>query len=299
MSIEALCELLGYSKQAYYKKMNSKRRNDYKELLIVELIKDKRKLWKKGSGRNLHKSLESEFEKHRIKVGRDKFYELLRKYDLLIKSNNRRTRTTYSYHHFRKYPNLIENKEAQRPNHILVSDITYIWLTDQECFAYLFLTTDVYSRKILGYCLSNNLKAEAALKTIKRALIGANNTEDSIHHSDRGVQYCCDLYTDYLKSKNIKISMTQNGDPLENPIAERVNKTIKEEFTLQKQLTFSSFSEAKIMIPKIIKFYNQKRPHRSIDMLTPEVAYKSSGKLKRRWKNYYKSNSLNKSLELI
>lgn len=299
MSIESLCELLGYSKQAYYKRIKTKKRNDYKESLVVELIKNKRRLWKKGSGRNLHKSLESEFEKHKIKIGRDKFYEILRKYDLLIKPNNRRTRTTYSYHHFHKYPNLIENIEAQRPNHILVSDITYIWLSQQESFAYLFLTTDVYSRKILGYCLSDSLKAQSALKTIKMAVKLIDNNNDSIHHSDRGIQYCCNAYTDYLKSKNIKISMTQNGDPLENPIAERINKTIKEEFTLQKQLSFSTFERATLMIPKIIKFYNQNRPHRSIDMLTPEIAYKSSGKLKRRWKNYYKVNSIKNSLELI
>ncbi len=289
MSIIEICGLLGYTKQAYYKRIKSNQKNNYKEDLIVELVKKKRKLWKRGSGRNLHISLEEEFSQHNIKIGRDRFFDILRANDLLLSKKRRKTRTTYSYHHFRKYPNLIKEIEPTRPNQVLVSDITYIWLRDTENFAYLFLTTDMYSRKVLGYCLSKTLKAESALKTIKLALRNMSDLDDCIHHSDRGIQYCCYAHTDYLSKKSIKISMTENGDPLENPIAERINRTLKEEFTTQKQISFVDFSEAEKEVTKIIKFYNEQRPHRSIEMLTPAVAYKLEGKLQRKWKSYYKS----------
>jgi len=176
-----------------------------------------------------------------------------------------------------------------RPNQILVSDITYIWIWEIENFAYLSLITDMYSRKIVGYDISNSLAAAGALRALKMATRSFNKKEDCIHHSDRGVQYCCHAYTKLLKKKNITISMTEDGDPLENAIAERVNRTIKEEFTNDKTLTFKSFEDAKKDVPKFIQFYNNTRPHRSIEMMTPNQAHQRLGKLKRCWKAYYKN----------
>ena len=288
MSIEKICGLLGYSKQAYYKNINHIEQEKVSELLIVNLIEQKRKIWKKGSGRNLHASLKDEFKAHKIKIGRDKFYDLLRKYSLLNKTKRYRTRTTFSYHYFHKYPNLIKSIVADKPNQAIVSDITYIWLSDSESFCYLFLITDMYSRKILGCCISEDLKASSALKALKMAIRSMTGIKKGcIHHSDREIQYCSYAYTEYLIKNQMLISMTENGDPLENPIAERVNRTIKEEFTEDKQLSFPNFEEAKRELPKYIKFYNEVRPHRSIEMLTPSAAYKRTGPLKRKWKNYY------------
>jgi transposase InsO family protein len=280
--------MFGYSKQAYYKQLHQMEDVKLKEGLIIELIKNKRQLWKKGSGRNLLASLNADFKEHGITIGRDKFYDILRSNGLLIKNRKRRVYTTNSFHHFRKYPNIIKGINPLKPGQIIVSDITYIWIKEIENFAYLFLITDVYSRKILGYCLSDSLKANSAVIALKMAIKQLPVSNGCIHHSDRGIQYCCFEYTGILKKNHMKISMTENGDPLENAIAERVNKTIKEEFTNGKTLSFKSFSQAKSEMPKFIKFYNEQRPHRSIDMLTPNEAFKRTGELKRRWRSYYK-----------
>ena len=261
--------------------------------LIVELIKKKRKIWKKGSGRNLLQSLQTDFEDHSINIGRDKFFDLLRENGLLMKTKKRKTNTTFSYHHFHKYPNIIKDVVPLKSGVLMVSDITYIWIEDIENFAYLFLITDVYSRKIIGFCMSNSLKAESAIKALKMALKQIDKPEGCIHHSDRGIQYCCYDYTGILQKNKILISMTENGDPLENAIAERINRTIKEEFTDEKTLSFKSIKQAKNEMPKFIKFYNEERPHRSIDMHTPAQAYNLTGELKRRWKSYYGSKSKN------
>lgn len=261
----------------------------FNECLIVDLVKEKRKIWKKGSGRNLLAGLQTEFCEHSIKIGRDKFYNVLRKNGLLMKNKKRKTNTTFSYHHFHKYPNIVRNFTPTKAGELIVSDITYIWVEDIENFAYLFLITDVYSRKIIGYCVSESLKAESAIKALKMALKSIKEPNKCIHHSDRGIQYCCNDYTNLLQKNGVKISMTENGDPLENAIAERVNRTIKEEFTDQKTVSFKSFSQTKRQLPKFIDFYNTVRPHRSIDMHTPAEAFEMTGELKRRWKSYYKT----------
>jgi transposase InsO family protein len=267
------------------------------ERLIVDMIKNKRRLWKKGSGRNLLAALKVEFKEHSIEIGRDKFFDLLRENGLLMKNKKRRTNTTMSYHHFHKYPNIIRGLCPISSGGIIVSDITYIWIQDIENFAYLFLITDVYSRKIIGYCVSDSLKADAAIKALKMGLGHIDEPENCIHHSDRGIQYCCHNYTSLLQKNGMAISMTENGDPLENAIAERINRTIKEEFTDDKTVSFKTFNQAKKELPKFIYFYNNERPHRSIDMLTPSAAYDMKGELKRRWKSYYKKNKPVKILE--
>ncbi len=266
------------------------------EELIIGLIKQKRKIWKKGSGRNLLAALQQDLKEHAIQIGRDKFFDLLRENNLLKPNKRRSARTTFSYHHFHKYPNIIRGLMPLKGGEIIVSDITYIWIRDIENFAYLFLITDLYSRKIIGYCLSDNLKATSAIKALKMA-IKQINCEGGIHHSDRGIQYCCHDYTQMLIKNKMLISMTENGDPLENAVAERINKTIKEEFTDEKTLSFESFSQGLKEMPKIVKFYNEERPHRSIEMHTPSQAFDMTGELKRQWKNYYKTSKPNKIME--
>lgn len=298
MQIRDLTELLGYTKQAYYKKLKTKEKKDIQESLVLDLVKQKRKLWKKGSGRNLHAALKNDFDRHNLKIGRDKFFDLLRNNGLLIKKKQRRTRTTFSYHHFHKYLNLIRELETTRVNQVIVTDITYLYLKNTDSFAYLFLVTDLFSRKILGYNVSNNLSAKSGVKALRMALRNMSDTNDTIHHSDRGIQYCSHKYTKILKDNNIKISMTENSDPLENAVAERINKTIKEEFTEEKQISFSNYREARIILSQIIKFYNDERPHRSLEMYTPSIAYKLNKVLKRKWKAYYRdySTSSDKSI---
>ena len=256
-------------------------------------------LSKQGSGRNLHTSLKSEFNQHNVKMGRDKFFDLLRNNGLLIKKKHRRARTTFSYHRFHKYPNLIKELETTRVNQVIVTDITYLYLSGVDKFAYLFLVTDLHSRKILGYNISDNLSAISGVKALRMALKNMSDTSNTIHHSDRGVQYCSNEYTKILKKNNIRISMTENSDPLENAVAERINKTLKEEFTEDKQISFSNYKEAKIIMKQIIKFYNDERPHRSNEYYTPSIAYELNKNLKRKWKNYYKVYPILNSKDLI
>ncbi len=287
-----MTELLGKSKQGYYKQIKRLDRLEFQETLILELVENKRKLWKKGSGRNLHASLIDDFNKHGIKLGRDKFFKLLRKNGLLIKPRRRKTNTTNSYHQYHKYPNLIKDLEIKRVNQVIVTDITYLYLRDSDSFAYLYLVTDYFSRKILGFNISEDLRAFSAVRALKMSLKNMSDTNNCIHHSDRGIQYCSKEYTTILHSKEIKISMTENSDPLENAVAERMNKTLKEEFTEEKQISFSNYKEAKSVMSQIVKFYNDERPHRTLEFFTPSIAYKMNRELKRKWKNYYKNNEL-------
>ena len=262
----------------------------FDEYLIVGLIKKKRETWKKGSGRNLLKALKRDFSEHNIRIGRDKFFDILRRNGLLMRCKKRKVKTTDSYHRYHKYPNIIKGKLPLKANEIWVSDITYIWLSEPDCFCYLFLITDLYSRKIIGYCVHATLEATGALNSLQMALrhTSAQRESGCIHHSDRGIQYCCDAYVQKLQQNCFQISMTEQSDPLENAVAERINKTIKEEFTDEKEISFPTLAKAKESIARFIDFYNHQRPHRSIDWLTPAEAYYTEGELKRHWKVYKK-----------
>jgi transposase InsO family protein len=285
-----MCAIFGISKQAYYAQLKTNSKECLQEKIVVDLVLKERTIWKKGSGRNLLKCLEKEFEKHQFSIGRDKFFTILRNNGLLIKHRNNKARTTQSYHFYNKYDNLVPyNYICTRADEVWVSDITYIWLEKERHFCYLSMITDMYSRKIVGYCVHENLSVEGCVIALKMALKQrVNKAQKLIHHSDRGVQYCCDAYVKLLQKAGVEISMTQTGDPKENAIAERVNKTIKGEFTTEDQIHFKDVETAKKEIKINIDYYNQRRPHRSVEMLTPNVAHKHKGELKRQWKTYYR-----------
>lgn len=282
-----MCGVFGHSKQAYYKQLQQNANTSVKEQVIVGLIKKKREIWKRGSGRNLHQCLQKEFKTYDIKIGRDKFFDVLRNNNLLIKSKRTRTKTTCSYHHFNRYKNLLESYTPLRSNQFWVADITYLWLKPQDKFCYLSIITDLYSRKIVGHCVHDSLSVKGCIGALKEAIRNRKDkTQSLIHHSDRGVQYCCHAYVTLLQKQQIQISMTQTGDPLENAVAERIHKTIKEEFTNDRQINFSNIEQAKIEIKKFIEFYNNNRPHRSVQWLTPTEAHQCTGPLRRVWKTY-------------
>jgi putative transposase len=263
--------------------------NTLKNEVILGLVQHQRQIWKRGSGRNLHKSLEEDFKHHNIKIGRDKFLDFLRDHKLLIRPKRFRAKTTSSFHHFNKFDYLIKDRTPTRKNEIWVSDITYIWLRQKGKFCYLSLITDLYSRKIVGYCLHKDLTTHGCIEALEKAIAQRENTDENlIHHSDRGVEYCSHEYIKLLKKNIIEISMTQTSDPLENAVAERINKTIKEEFTTERQMSFRSLKNAKESMDRIIDFYNTKRPHRSVEWYTPNNAHQKTGILKRQWKTYYK-----------
>jgi transposase InsO family protein len=282
-SIQTLCSLLGYSRQAFYKFVKQSEKEALQHDLILQEVLRIRKTLKRLGTRKLLFKMEGFMREHQIAIGRDAMFDLLATHKLLIRKRKRRVPvTTFSDHWMRKYPNLIVDFIPTAPNQLWVSDITYITLKDD--FAYLSLITDAYSRKIVGFYLSETLSADGCIKALLMALKNNPQLGRLIHHSDRGSQYCCADYVSILDKHFIKISMTQSGDPLENAIAERVNGILKDEL-LEK--IYINYQEAKQAIAAAISIYNYQRPHSSIDMLTPIEAHLREGELKRRWKNYY------------
>lgn len=265
----------------------------FDEYLIVELIRRKRSIWKKGSGRNLLACLQADFALHGISIGRDKFFALLRKNGLLVRRKSRRARTTNSYHHYHRFPNLIEDLIPEAANQVWVSDITFVWCRQEQCFLYLFLITDMYSRKVVGYAIGQTLEASWAVQALQMGIDHRSGSlEGLIHHSDRGIQYCCGDYIGLLSTYKIRPSMTQNSNPQENPMAERINRTLKEEFMDNYKAGYLNKDQALQEIPVNIEFYNQIRPHSSVERLTPDQAHTKTGHLERKWKNYYKKKSI-------
>lgn len=242
-----------------------------------------RKDQKRIGTRKLLGLMQSFLKAHSFQIGRDALFNLLAEKGLLVTKRKRRGPiTTLSKHRYKKYPNIIRDFIPIAPNQLWVSDITYIHLEDS--FAYLSLITDAYSHKIVGFYLSKDLSAKGSLKALKMAISNNPNKSRLIHHSDRGVQYCCDSYVNLLRDNEIKISMTENGDPRENAIAERLNGILKQELLEE---VFPDFETARKDVAKACSIYNYLRPHGSIDNLKPADAHQQSGSIKKRWKNYY------------
>ena len=281
--ITALCSLLGYSRQAFYQQVGAMEQKILGEELIIQQVLGIRERQKRVGARKLLLMLEPFLLEHKLQIGRDGFFALLSKHNLLVRMRKSKVpRTTCSNHWMKKYPNLIMGMNVRAPNTLWVSDITYITLKDD--FAYLSLITDAYSRMIIGYYLSRNLQTEGCVRALKMAIKQLPSGSMLIHHSDRGSQYCSFEYVERLLSANISISMTQSGDPRDNAIAERVNGIIKQEFLLG---TYDCLETAGIAIKEAIGIYNHERRHSSVDMLTPLEAHNMTGELKRHWKNYY------------
>jgi transposase InsO family protein len=241
--------------------------------------------------------MEPRLKQHQIKIGRDKLFEILQRYGMLIRYRKRKAITTNSNHPFYKWDNLIQNLRLTASNQLWVSDITYIQL--RGCFAYLSLITDAFSRKITGYALWPTLAAEGPINALEMALdqLPVKRSEmNLIHHSDRGVQYCCTDYVQRLQTSGIRISMSYNGDPYQNAIAERINGILKMEYGLSK--TFDSIEKAREAVISGVETYNNKRPHDSLSYLTPNQAHHLTGIIKRNWKNYKKVCITNQDQQL-
>ncbi len=242
------------------------------QAIVLKLVKEIRSKMPRLGVIKLYYLLQKALAEHNIKMGRDKLYDLLNYYGLLIRKKRRRTPiTTDSGHPFYKYRNLMKDLEIDHADQVWVSDITYIRLVHGFC--YLSLVTDVYSRRIVGYRLNKDLGSAGTINALRMALSGSvrNKSSRLIHHSDRGLQYCCAEYVRLLTDHGIDISMTQNGDPYENAIAERINGILKDEFNLGN--TFKSMQEVQLIVDEAIKNYNEIRPHFSLNLLTPNKVY--------------------------
>ena len=286
--IAVFCGLFGKTRHAYYDALWRKESGLVKEDIILQEVASVRKELPRIGTRKLHHLLQNTLSSHRISLGRDYLFDLLSEHKLLIRQRKRKAITTDSRHWMRKYSNLVKDIEVSRPEQVWVSDITYIRLNSQ--WGYLSLITDAYSRKIKGYSFRQDLAAEGCIDALKMALTNKLYDGPLIHHSDRGSQYCSQHYVALLLKNNIGISMTQNGDPYENALAERVNGIIKAEFNLYSSSL--GFKETGKIVDRSIKSYNELRPHASCDYLTPQQAHLKSGKLEKRWKNYIRNFSI-------
>lgn len=235
----------------------------------MQLVQSVRRRMPRIGGKKLYFMLKEDLS-NTGKIGRDKFFELLGKHDLLVKRKKSFTRTTDSYHRFRVYRNVLKGKHLRRSNQCWVADITY--LRTLKGFVYLFLLTDAFSRKIVGWCLSDSLSIEGGLKALKMALKQRNKPLLLIHHSDRGIQYCSKDYVALLKKNNIVISMTEENHCYENSLAERVNGILKDEFLLDE--TYVNKSICLKAVGEAILIYNQERPHLSLGYKTPETVHR-------------------------
>ena len=285
--MSSLCALLGYSRQAFYGFEKRQSQEVFEEELIVQQVMIHRILQPKLGTRKLMILLQDFIKQHQISLGRDALFDLLREHRLLVRRRKRKAQTTFSRHRFKKYNNLIRGFEPLAPNLLWVSDITYLEVAGG--FAYLSLITDAYSKKIVGFYLSKTLDAGGSLQALDMALKQWPHTTQLIHHSDRGIQYCCTDYVNKLSANNVRISMTEQSDPLENAIAERVNGVLKTELL---QTSYPCFENARKEVANAIWVYNSLRPHGSCDMLTPQTAHQKEGRLKKHWKSYYKKKEV-------
>ena len=273
---------MGYSPQAYHKQNKLYLIKEVNETIILQQVHDIRKQQPRCGGRKLFIMLQPFFKQHNITMGRDNFFDVLRENKLLVRKTKRNVYTTMSKHHFHRYANLVKGFTPLKAHELWVADITYIPL--KERFAYLFLITDAYSRKIVGFHVNDDMKASSAVVALKKALAQKPPETIVIHHSDRGIQYCSIEYTTLLQQHHAMISMTQSGDPYENAMAERVNGILKTELISS---SYDDINAASLSIAKAITIYNYRRRHSSINYQIPDDVHRQKGPQIRRWKNYY------------
>lgn len=281
MSVKILCGLFGMSSQAYYKRKKTLLSRTQIRIAVLTAVEYYRSRDPGIGALKLYHELCSIYGSDVI-GGRDAFLNLLRSEHLMLPPKKPR-HTTDSKHLYKKYPNLIKDIIAQYPNHIWVSDITYIWVEGGVC--YLHLLTDLYSHAVLGWILAPGLHAMYTEQALKQAILkaGSGNLCGTIHHSDRGVQYACDAYIRILMEHHIRISMTEDSKPTDNAVAERMNGILKNEWIYAMSL-FKDEEDARMQIAGMIDFYNNERPHMSIGMKKPMDVYSGEVPGKCLWK---------------
>jgi putative transposase len=257
------------TRQNYYKARRQRQRQDVSESLILDLVGRERASQPKIGGRKLQRIIGPELESEGISIGRDRFFELLLAHDLLVKRKTRHCRTTDSWHGFRVYKNLRKDCVLTGPHQALVSDITYI--RTHEGFVFLALIMDAWSRAIVGFDCSDSLESEGALRALTQAIGQLPKGCQAIHHSDRGIQYCCKAYVAKLEAAGMRISMTEENHCYENAQAERLNGILKQEYGLgetlvSKKLAYQAVAEA-------VALYNYRRPHQALGLEYPMTVH--------------------------
>ena len=289
MKVTLACRLFGHCRQAFYQSKADIEKEAEHERRILEAVREIRTEDPRIGGYKLWLMLISMFGREYV-PGRDRFFVILRRKRLMLPKPKPR-HTTNSNHRYHKWKNLIKNYMPMEANRLWVADITYIALSDGNV-CYLHLITDAYSHKIVGWALAETLQAAVSMQALQMAidqavaLRGSDDLTGLIHHSDRGVQYCCDAYVTMLKEHGITISMTEDYKPTDNAIAERFNGILKVESVYPQRL-LPTFEYARNFIPRFIQFYNHRRPHMSIGYKAPAVAHMEQGEQKKMWKKTF------------
>ena len=265
------CHLFGIDRQVYYRSIKRKAAKQSKAGQVVDMISGIRRSMPRIGTRKLYYLLVDRLQA--LKIGRDKFFEILRANHLLVQARRSYHVTTNSHHRFRKHKNLILDLTISGPEQVWVSDITYIGKREKPC--YLSLVTDAYSKKIMGYYVADNMNTESSTIALKMAIKNRkDDKEPLIHHSDRGIQYCADDYQKILLKNKIQCSMTNNGDPYENAVAERINGILKQEFIIDTY--HADLDIMRKIVKETIEIYNNQRPHYSNYLLTPTQMHSQS-----------------------
>lgn len=280
-SIEDWCGLFGYSRQNYYKSLKKQAQEQLIEEVVIELVKEKRGPLDRTGLRKTYFLIKDDLVAQGIKLGRDKLNAILRDNELLVKPKKSYTKTTITNRWRNIYDDLRMGCTPNASEQLWCADITYI--RTQQGFEYLSLITDEYSKYIVGWCSFPTLHTQGCYNALEMALDQCYYPNRKlIHHSDRGVQYCSEKYTSKLMSHDCQISVTQNGSPYENPVAESMNAILKTELGLDQ--TFKSRRQARRIIKEKIWLYNNRRLHGSINYMTPAEAYHLTGHIPNRWK---------------
>jgi len=265
-----LCRRVGISRQAVYKKQARRSRREIDEAAVIELVKRERLMQPRLGCRKLRVLLGTDLEEMGIRLGRDRFFKVLKQEGLLIKRRRRGApRTTEAVHRFRTYPNLLKGSVFRKAHEGWVSDITYV--RTEEGWLYVFLISDVFSRKIVGVAVGTTLEAKWNVIALQMAIKQLPGVARPIHHSDRGVQYCCEDYVEILKARQLPISMTEENHCGENAQAERLNGILKEEYGLGE--TFQTKEQARSAIWEAVRLFNERRPHTSLGYRIPALVH--------------------------
>lgn len=269
MTVTALCRSTGMSTQNYYKGQRLRQRHQVDEWVVVELVKRERALQPRLGTRKLLVVLEDALKKAGIRIGRDRLFEVLRKHGMLIRRRRRGTRTTDSGHGFRTYPNCYRERTLRGPHEAWVSDLTYV--RTAEGFLYVSLISDAWSRKIVGYAGERTLEAIGPMRALRMGLRQLPAEARPVHHSDRGIQYCCRAYVEELRARGLVVSMTEEDHCYENAQAERLVGILKQEYGLGE--TFRTRAQALRALKEAVRLYNERRPHTSLGYRTPQEVH--------------------------
>ena len=299
-TIGLLCRLFGKSWQAYYQHRDLVSKQLLTEEMVVQFVQEIRRIDPGIGGEKLHTMYLNRFGRgYEHMVGRDKMESIISRNHLNVRIPRKKPRTTDSTHGLPTYPNLVKGLIPTGKNQVWVTDITYIpiWINENEyTFCFLSMISDAYTKEILSWHVGDSLEAWHSVECLLQAIesLDGEKPKNLIHHSDRGIQYVSAAYTSMLFEAGIRISMTESGDPKDNPIAERLNNTIKNE--LFKDIRFRSIEEVRTAMKKAVEFFNSERPHMSLCNMTPRQATACQGKINKKWVSY-RENYL-KSLEI-